>query len=202
MFRVQFNLYAVLNHLFLNIFWCQFKSQSRLFLMVQLTISHLYSIPWYCGETNWYVLYEDNYIDIIPWRCMGDRRHYMNPWWRHQIETLSALLAFCGGESCGHRWIPFTKPVTRGFDVSLICARTNAMPNNRYGGDLRRHRSHYDVTAMQSWPKSLMQIFASPGSNMLGFLIRRGDVYRGVFLFKSLLQIITRYASKCVYITA
>ena len=39
-------------------------------------------------------------------------------------------------ESTGRRWIPLTKPVTRSFDVSLIC--------KRHFGDLRRHRAHYD----------------------------------------------------------
>ena len=32
--------------------------------------------------------------------------------------------------------------------VSLICAGTNGCANNRYAGDLRRHRVHYDVTVM------------------------------------------------------
>ena len=31
---------------------------------------------------------------------------------------------------------------------SLICAWTNAAENNGDAGDLRRHRSHYDATAM------------------------------------------------------
>ena len=34
-----------------------------------------------------------------------------SPWWRHQMEIFSALLAICP------RWIPPTKPVTRSFDV-------------------------------------------------------------------------------------
>ena len=32
--------------------------------------------------------------------------------------------------------------------LSLICAWTNGWANNRYAGDLRRHRAHYDVTVM------------------------------------------------------
>ena len=31
---------------------------------------------------------------------------------------------------------------------SLICARLNGWANHRDGGDLRRHRFHYDITAM------------------------------------------------------
>ena len=42
---------------------------------------------------------------------------------------------------------PSQKPVTRAL-VSLISAWTNGWVNNRDAGDLRRHRSQYDVTVM------------------------------------------------------
>ena len=67
-------------------------------------------------------------------------------WWRHQMETFSALLAFLRGI---HRWIPFTKGQWRGaLMFSLICAWINGWVNSREAGDLRRHRAHYDVTVM------------------------------------------------------
>ena len=47
-------------------------------------------------------------------------------WWRHQIETSSALLALCVGNS-------------------LICAWINVWVSNHEAGDLRRHRAHYNV---------------------------------------------------------
>ena len=65
-------------------------------------------------------------------------------WWRHQMETFSALLALCAENS----------PVThegqwRGVLVfSLICAWTNGWVNNQDASDLRRNRAHYDVTVM------------------------------------------------------
>ena len=34
---------------------------------------------------------------------------------------------------------------------SLICARINCWVNNREAGDLRRHRTHYDVIVMFHW---------------------------------------------------
>ena len=52
-------------------------------------------------------------------------------WWRHQVETFSALLALLCGEFTGHRWIPFTKAM-----------------NNRDAGDLGRYRAYYDVTVI------------------------------------------------------
>ena len=68
-------------------------------------------------------------------------------WWR-QMETLSASLAFCAGNSPVTSEFPSQRPVTRSFDVSLICAWTDDWVNNRNASDLRRHRAHYGVTVM------------------------------------------------------
>ena len=38
-------------------------------------------------------------------------------WWRHQMETFSALLAICAGNSPVHGEFPAQRPVTRSFDV-------------------------------------------------------------------------------------
>ena len=69
-------------------------------------------------------------------------------WWRHQMETFSALLALCVGNSP----VPVNSPHKgqwRGaLMFSLICARINDWVNNREAGDLRRHRGHYDVNVM------------------------------------------------------
>ena len=40
-----------------------------------------------------------------------------HPWWRHQMETLSALLAICVGTSSVSGEFPVPRPVTRSFDV-------------------------------------------------------------------------------------
>ena len=39
------------------------------------------------------------------------------PWWRHQMETFSALLALCAGNSPVPGEFPSQRPVTRSFDV-------------------------------------------------------------------------------------
>ena len=52
------------------------------------------------------------------------------------------------GEFTGHQWIPLTKA----SDVELCCffhlCLNNGWINNAEAGDLRRHRSHYDVIIM------------------------------------------------------
>ena len=40
-------------------------------------------------------------------------------WWRHQMETFSALLALCAGNSPITREFPSQRPVTRSFDAFL-----------------------------------------------------------------------------------
>ena len=70
-------------------------------------------------------------------------------WWRHQIETFSALLALLRGI---HR-----SPVNSAHKghwcgalrLSFICAWINGWVNNRKAGALRLHRTHYDVTVMR-----------------------------------------------------
>ena len=69
------------------------------------------------------------------------------PWWRHQMETFSALLAICAGNSPVTGEFPAQRPVTRSFDV--FCAWINGWVNNLEANDLRRYRAHYDVTVMQ-----------------------------------------------------
>ena len=42
---------------------------------------------------------------------------FMSAWWRHQMETFSALLALCVGNSLVNSEFPTQKPVRRSFDV-------------------------------------------------------------------------------------
>ena len=84
-------------------------------------------------------------ILLMPW-CI-------NPWWRHQMETFSALLAICAVNSPGTGEFPAQRSVTRSFDFSLICVWINGWVSNCEAGDLRRYRAHYDVTVMH--PRSI-----------------------------------------------
>ena len=44
-------------------------------------------------------------------------RYHPYAWWRHQMETFSALLAICAGNSPATGEFPAQRPVTRSFDV-------------------------------------------------------------------------------------
>ena len=77
-------------------------------------------------------------------------------WWRNQMETLSALLAICAGNSSVPGEFPAQKPVTRIFDVFLDLHlnkplriqswnwwfETLSHPLWRHCNDLCDHKSH------------------------------------------------------------
>ena len=63
------------------------------------------------------------------------------------METFSALLAICAGNSPIPGEFPAQRPVTRSFDVFFdLCP--NKQLSKQSAGDLRRCRAHYDVTVM------------------------------------------------------
>ena len=81
---------------------------------------------------------------------MGSRQKSPKPWWRHQMEIFSALLAICAHKG---QW--------RGaLILSLICAWINHWVNNGEAGDLRRYRANYDVTVMSTCSARSMGLHA------------------------------------------
>ena len=69
--------------------------------------------------------------------------HIRNTWWRHQMETFSALLAICAGNSPVPGEFPTQRQWRGALMFSLICVWINSWVNNR---DLRHYRAHYDVS--------------------------------------------------------
>ena len=53
---------------------------------------------------------------VYPWVATTSLPEPM-PWWRHQMETFSALLAICAGNSPVAGEFSAQRPVTRSFDV-------------------------------------------------------------------------------------
>ena len=66
------------------------------------------------------------------------------------METFSALLAICAGNSPVPGELPAQRPVTRIFDVFFDLRLNKWLSKQSWGCDLRRHRAHYDVTVMSS----------------------------------------------------
>ena len=64
------------------------------------------------------------------------------------METFSAPLAICAGNSPVTGEFPAQRQVTRSFDVFFDLSWINGWINNREAGSLRRRRAHYDVKVM------------------------------------------------------
>ena len=83
------------------------------------------------------------FLTYRPWVTFYRRSDVT--WWCHQMETFSAFLAFCGGNS------PHEGQWRGALMFSLIGVWINGWINNRDAGDSRCHRAHYDVIVVMVW---------------------------------------------------
>ena len=81
------------------------------------------------------------------------------------METFSALLALCAGNSPVSGEFPAQRPVTRNIDVFFDLRLINGWVNTREAGDLRRYRVHYDVIVM-SQHRVISAVFYLPGMSI------------------------------------
>ena len=91
------------------------------------------------------------------------RAYLSKSWWRHQMETSSALLASCAGNSLAPVNSPHKGQWRGPLMFSLIWAWINGWVNNREAGNFRRYRVYYDVIVM----------YISCGLGILGDLVGR-----------------------------
>ena len=86
--------------------------------------------------------------------------HWSFTWCRHQMETFSALLALCDGNTPFTGVFPWQRPVTQGIDVFFDLRLNKRLSEHSIRRWLRRHRAHYDITAMK--PRALIS-WQQPG---------------------------------------
>ena len=65
------------------------------------------------------------YLMLYLLRCLS--------WWRHQMETFSALLAICAGNSPVPGDFPVQRPVTRSFDVFFDLCLNKRLSKQSWG---------------------------------------------------------------------
>ena len=121
---------------------------------------YIYNTNSNCATNLWYwylhtlsVVKFTRHVFAVEGIRTGKNNHLLRIWWRHQMETFSALLALCVGNSPVTGEFPTQRPVTPSFDVFFdLCLNSsmNDWLNNREAGDLRRHRAHYDVIVMKT----------------------------------------------------
>ena len=68
----------------------------------------------------------------VHWLRHG-RIPYASSWWRHQMETFSALLAICAGNSPVPGEFPTQRPVTRSFDVCFDLCLNKRLSKQSWG---------------------------------------------------------------------
>ena len=76
----------------------------------------------------------------------GNERIASISWWRHEMEKSFRVTGHLCGEFTVTGEFPEQRPMTQSLVFfSLIYAWINGWVNNREAGDLRHHRTHYDV---------------------------------------------------------
>ena len=124
--------------------------------MLRLKLNHVSKRgPWCQGQQI--ITWTDT--DHDPWLVETSLGHNEWPWWRHPMETFSALLGPLSGESTGNQWILLAKPSYAELWCFLWSASDQTVGQKNWGAsDLRRHHTHYFVTVMKMWfPMSLIK---------------------------------------------
>ena len=87
---------------------CLFSKCALLFFIIK-RLPNIRICSHLCGEATL----------CVGFRCTNGRRYADtdHSWWRHHMETFSALLAICAGNSPVTGEFPAQRPVTRNFDV-------------------------------------------------------------------------------------
>ena len=80
-------------------------------------------------------------------------------WWRHQMETFSALLTLCAGNFTGPGIFPAQRPVTRSFDVFFDMRLNKRLSKQPWGwwfetpsSSLWRQCNEYAISSWTVWP--------------------------------------------------
>ena len=155
------------------IFWTCYiaTNQCRLNLLVVIIGPH----KWFCQTTNPYTkfywlsksvtLYDvseaQNQYKVVKFACLCHtdqllRHSYLAALYSHiavicMVTSWNGNIFCVSGPLCGEFTGDPHKGQWRGaLMFSLIHARINSWVNNREAGDLRRHRTHYDVIVMDT----------------------------------------------------
>ena len=103
-----------------------------------------------------------------------------SPWRRHQMETFSMFAGPLCGELAGHWWIPLRGANdTELLRFSMICAWIGDWVNSWEAGDLRSHRSHYNVTVMPPATSTTYKLHHIQALARLAFIFKTGPNFSG-----------------------
>ena len=131
-------------------------------------------------------------------RQLPVRQHVCFTWWRHQMETFSALLAICARNSPVPGEFPTQRPVTRSFDVYFDLRPNKRLSKQSWGWWFETLSPHFDVIVMTRHrdcrrtdypPKTATWTWIGPNLTPV-FILNRAlplAIHRsGVFIFDAL----------------
>ena len=93
--------------------------------------------------------------------------YHSYPWWRHQMETSSALLAIYAGNSPVPREFPAQRPVTRSFDVCFALHLNNRLSKQSWGWWLETPSASLWRHVMQWLGNTRSQYISSHGFDLV-----------------------------------
>ena len=108
------------------------RSSNRLFLHAKGFLSPIYTINCF-DEMNVNMYLHVYHFSTMRWQMEWLSPGYPSSWWRHQMETFSALLALCAGNSPVPGEFPAQRPVTRSFDVFFYLCPTKRLSKQSWG---------------------------------------------------------------------
>ena len=98
-------------------------------------------------------------------------------WWRHQMETFSALLAICAGNSPVPGEFPAQRPVTQSFEVFYDLRLNKRLSKQSWGwwfetlsGPLLRHCNEKSLISHMGWRASKWYIWWIPMNTGASYL--------------------------------
>ena len=106
--------------------FCTWENESTIYMSVSIHIALLYSILTAPADDLAQNDFGHQQTDTMP------TTKWDISWWRNQMETFSALLAFCAGNSPVSGEFPAQRPVTRSFDV-FFDLRLNRQLSKQWG---------------------------------------------------------------------
>ena len=102
-----------------------------------------------------------------------------NTWWRHQMETFSALLAICAGNSPVPGEFPTQRPVTRSFDVFFDLRLNKRLSKQSWGW-------WFETPSLSLWRH---------GNDSSGLTLVRHQVKWALLIFTNFTNLTGRYTT-------
>ena len=126
-----------------------------------------FSNPWNCVVLNIFIKTYKLHVDFTPYSDAETPRYII--WWRHQMETFSALLTICAGNSPVPGEFPTQRPLPRSFDVFFDQHPNKRLSKQWWGWwfempscPLWRHRNE-NAMSQSDWTRShVIPFFIKP----------------------------------------